>query len=128
MIGKRKNEPTKWAIPGGFISHDECFLEAVHREALEETGLQLALRGICNVMTSHVSPLVQTLVITVLCDVIGGQETASDDLTELKWIQNYNEATDIAFKTDDYLINAFFNDRIFLFPIDERFVRHGYGY
>ena len=124
LIGKRKNEPQKWAIPGGFISYDECFLETVHREAFEETGLQLALRGICNVMTSHVSPLVQTLVITVLCDVIGGQETPSDDLTELKWIRSYDEATDIAFKTDDYLICAYFDNKLPLFPIDERFIRH----
>jgi 8-oxo-dGTP diphosphatase len=125
LIGRRKNEPRKWAIPGGFIEYNECFLETVHREVIEETGLRVELRGICNVMTSHVSPLVQTLVITVLCIVIDGKETPSDELTELKWIQNYDEATDIAFKTDDYLINAFFNDRLPLFPIDERFVRHG---
>ena len=123
LIGKRKNEPRRWAIPGGFIEHDECFLDTVHREAIEETGLRLALRGICNVMTSHVSPLVQTLVITVVGDVIGGHETPSDDLTVLKWIQNNNQATDIAFKTDKYLINSFFKGTLPLFPVDDRFIR-----
>jgi ADP-ribose pyrophosphatase YjhB (NUDIX family) len=123
LIGKRKNEPKKWAIPGGFIEYNECFLETVHREVLEETGFHIKLRGICNVMTSHVSPVVQTLVITVLCDVIGGQETPLGDLTELKWIRNYHEATDIAFKTDDYLIKSFFQNTLTLFPIDDRFIQ-----
>jgi ADP-ribose pyrophosphatase YjhB (NUDIX family) len=123
LIGKRKNKPRKWAIPGGFIEYDECFLETVHREAFEEAGLRIALRGICNVMTSHVSPSVQTLVITILGDVIGGRETPSDDLTELKWIQSHAEAVDIAFKTDDYLIKAFFSNALPVFPIDERFIR-----
>ncbi len=37
----RQNEPVGWAIPGGFIDYGESVEDAVQREMLEETNLQL---------------------------------------------------------------------------------------
>ena len=43
LLIKRKYDPfkNKWAIPGGFVREDESLEEAVQRELLEETGIQL---------------------------------------------------------------------------------------
>jgi len=43
LLIQRKYEPYKgsWAIPGGFILDDESLEEAVKRELLEETGIEL---------------------------------------------------------------------------------------
>lgn len=43
LLIQRKYEPYKgsWAIPGGFILEDESLEEAVKRELLEETGIEL---------------------------------------------------------------------------------------
>ncbi len=43
LLIKRKFEPFKgqWAIPGGFVEHDESLETAVERELLEETGIKI---------------------------------------------------------------------------------------
>ena len=43
LLIKRKYEPFKgkWAIPGGFVLNDESLEEAVERELIEETGVEI---------------------------------------------------------------------------------------
>ena len=43
LLIKRKNEPYKdcWALPGGFMEIDETLTEAVKREVMEETGIDI---------------------------------------------------------------------------------------
>jgi 8-oxo-dGTP diphosphatase len=41
VLIKRKYPPYGWALPGGFVEKGESVEEAVRREALEETGLEL---------------------------------------------------------------------------------------
>jgi 8-oxo-dGTP diphosphatase len=43
LLIQRKYEPfkDKWAIPGGFVLEDESLEEAVRRELLEETGVEM---------------------------------------------------------------------------------------
>ena len=41
VLVERKYPPLGWAIPGGFVDKGESLLEAVKREALEETSLKI---------------------------------------------------------------------------------------
>ena len=41
VLIERKYPPSGWAIPGGFVDPGESMLEAVKREALEETSLEI---------------------------------------------------------------------------------------
>jgi len=43
VLIKRKNPPSGWAIPGGFVDYGESLEEAARREAKEETNLDVKL-------------------------------------------------------------------------------------
>jgi ADP-ribose pyrophosphatase YjhB (NUDIX family) len=43
VLIKRKNPPSGWAIPGGFVDYGESLEEAAIREAREETNLDVEL-------------------------------------------------------------------------------------
>jgi 8-oxo-dGTP diphosphatase len=41
VLIERRNPPHGWALPGGFVDYGESLEQAAHREAGEETGLEL---------------------------------------------------------------------------------------
>lgn len=49
VLIERKNFPSGWAIPGGFVDPGESLAEATRREAMEETGLQVHVRELFHV-------------------------------------------------------------------------------
>ncbi|HTT76874.1 MAG TPA: NUDIX hydrolase [Candidatus Binataceae bacterium] len=44
VLIERKNAPTGWALPGGFVEFGETVEQAAVREAKEETSLEVELR------------------------------------------------------------------------------------
>ncbi|MCK5840674.1 MAG: NUDIX hydrolase [Candidatus Sabulitectum sp.] len=49
VLIERKYPPLGWAIPGGFVDKGESLLEAVKREALEETSLDIEVLDLFHV-------------------------------------------------------------------------------
>jgi 8-oxo-dGTP diphosphatase len=87
VLGKRRGEPGRgwWALPSGYVEHDEDYVTTAIREAQEETGLEVEVRSVVNVVSTFVSPRFHFLGIYVVADVVGGELRAGDDLEAVAW-------------------------------------------
>lgn len=88
LIGKRNDskdfEGLTWAFPGGRPEHGEELEESIKREVKEETGLDVESLG---VIFAKTYPEKRDLVaIYFLCEMIGGEEKAGEDFSEVKWV------------------------------------------
>lgn len=124
LIGKRAATTrygSKWCLPGGYIEYEESFIDTAHREVLEETGLDITIDGIVNVVSNHLDDLHHTLVIVLLGQVSGGNARPGDDLTELQWIDSdRHRCIPYAFEADRRILDCYFCGNIKLLPIDNR--------
>ena len=124
LIGKRSENTrygNKWCLPGGYIEYEESFIETARREVLEETGLEIRIEGIVNVVSNHLDNLHHTIVIVLIGDALGGHQEPGDDLTELKWInENMHIGTSYAFEADKRIIDCYFAGNMKILSIDDR--------
>ena len=77
-----------WDTIGGFLEEDEDALAALHREVLEETGLEVSVGGFVGAFSDRYgdgddAPVVLNLVFEAR--MVGGEPQPADDVTELAW-------------------------------------------
>jgi 8-oxo-dGTP diphosphatase len=111
-LGKRKGEPGKgtWALPSGYIEFDEDFVTTAVREAKEETGLDIMVRAVINVVSSFVSPRFHFLGIYVVASVVGGNLRAGDDLEGVAWFPLAGPLPPLGFEEDACAIDLYRNE------------------
>ena len=106
LLGKRGGSfgGGKWGLPQGYIEFEEDFLTAAIREVLEETGLEVEIRAILNVVSNRLSPKLHTLAIILLAEAISGEPCAEDDLETLAWVPLTGPLPEMAFEADRHII------------------------
>lgn len=93
LLIKRKNEPYKdcWALPGGFMEINETLDDAVKREVMEETGIDIeksCIKYLNEKIFDKPDRDERGRVVTVLSVVVVPSNTtmtAGDDADECKW-------------------------------------------
>lgn len=81
LLVRRVNEPQqgKWSLPAGFIDAGEDPREAAVREVFEETGLQIRVTELLDVITGGDHPRAANIIILYRGEIEGGRLTAGDD-------------------------------------------------
>jgi len=114
LLGKRTGSfgKGKWGLPQGYIEFDEDFLSAAIREVKEETGLDVKIRSIINIVSNFLSPGLHTLAIVLLAGVEAGEPCAADDLETLEWFPLSGPLPDMAFEADEFIIRRCQNTKL----------------
>ncbi len=71
-----------WNLPGGGMELGETIEEAVRREVLEETGLEVEVERLVGVYSK---PQKQEVVLTFLCRKVGGVLTETEESRECRY-------------------------------------------
>ena len=102
LLGKRSGEPGKgtWSLPSGYIEYEDDFVTTAVREAKEETGLDVEVESVIQVVSSFVTPRYHFLGVYVVARVVGGTLVAGDDLEEVAWFPLGGPLPEMGFEED----------------------------
>lgn len=75
LLGRRVNAPGRgqWTLPAGFIDADEDPREAARRECLEETGLEVEVGSLLDVLFGQEHERGAHILLVFQAQVVGGQ-------------------------------------------------------
>jgi 8-oxo-dGTP diphosphatase len=81
LLTRRVNEPHQglWTLPAGFVNAHEDPARAAERECLEETGLEVRVIGLLDVIGGREHERGADIVIIYQAEVIGGKLNPGDD-------------------------------------------------
>jgi 8-oxo-dGTP diphosphatase len=101
LMVRRKKDPFKdhLSLPGGFVNEGERIEEAMKREALEETSLEVEPVDILGVYSDPKrDPRKHIVTVVFIGIIVGGTSRAGDDAASIEWVKLANiERQQIAF-------------------------------
>jgi ADP-ribose pyrophosphatase YjhB (NUDIX family) len=82
LLVRRANDPMRglWTLPAGFVDAGEDPAGTVVRECLEETGLQVEVTGLLEIIAGQEHPRGAHFVIVYRARLLGGRLQAADDV------------------------------------------------
>lgn len=109
LLGKRGGDPGKgtWSLPSGYIEYEDDFVTTAIREAKEETGLDVEVESVLNVVLSFVTPRYHFLGVYVLARVVDGKLVAEDDLEAVAWFPVRGPLPEMGFEEDVSVIELY---------------------
>ena len=107
ILIKRKNPPTSWALPGGFVDYGESLEHAAVREAKEETSLEITLKSQFHTYSDPQRDARKHTITTVFIAVATGNPIASDDAYEIGIFTKDKLPHPLAFDHDKILRDYF---------------------
>jgi 8-oxo-dGTP diphosphatase len=90
LMVKRKKDPFKdhLALPGGFVNEGETIEDAMKREAMEETSLEVHPIDILGVYSDpRRDPRKHIITVVFVGIIVRGETRAGDDAASIEWIQ-----------------------------------------
>jgi ADP-ribose pyrophosphatase YjhB (NUDIX family) len=93
LLARRGRPPAegRWSVPGGAVEAGESLREACVREAREETGLEIEVGALVEVVEriardAQGRAQFHYVIVDYACTARGGDLRAGDDCAELRWV------------------------------------------
>jgi 8-oxo-dGTP diphosphatase len=97
LIVERGKEPLKgyWSLPGGIVEAGEKLEDAIRREVLEETGLEIETLSVFEIFERIIPDAegkteYHYVLIDYLCRAVGGRLEAASDVSRVEWVAEHN--------------------------------------
>ncbi len=114
LLLQRRTDNQLWSVPGGAVELGESVLDALRREVLEETGLEVEVDRLIGVYSSpdylvayDDGEVRQQFSLAFACHVTGGSIQTSSETMDVQWVPPDDLATldlsaGAARRIDDY--------------------------
>ena len=105
LLVKRANDPHRglWTLPAGFVNAGEDPAQAAARECLEETGLEISITGILDIVSGREHARGSDFVIFYRGQFMAGEAQAGDDAAEVGWFER-SHLPELAFKSTGHIL------------------------
>ena len=94
LLAERGRAPLigQWSLPGGLVETGESLENAVRREVLEETGLEVKPLGVLEIFerimrNADGAAEYHYVLLDYICRVTGGMLSAGDDACRVQWVE-----------------------------------------
>ena len=109
ILIERKNPPSGWALPGGFVDYGESLEQAAVREAKEETSLDVTLISQFHTYSDPKRDSRKHTISTVFIATAKGKPVAQDDAKNIGIFTKDNLPLSLAFDHKD-ILKQYFNN------------------
>lgn len=99
-----------WTLPAGFVNAYEDPQAAARRECLEETGLEVDIIKLMEIISGREHPRGADMVIVYEASIIGGELKAGDDAAEAAFFA-FDDLPELAFQATRQVINKLLDSR-----------------
>jgi ADP-ribose pyrophosphatase YjhB (NUDIX family) len=99
LLVRRRMQPRQgmWTFPAGFVEFDEDPAEAAVRECREETGLEVEVSGLLDLIAGREHERGADIVVVYCARLVGGEPRAADDVDRVAFF-GPNELPPLAFR------------------------------
>jgi 8-oxo-dGTP diphosphatase len=108
FLVRRANDPQRglWTLPAGFVDAGEDPVKAIERECREETGLEIRVVELLDVLYGQEHPRGAHILIVYRVEVISGDVAPADDVDRAAFFHR-QELPPLAFSTTEKILASF---------------------